>query len=117
MPQELPLLARQPIFNRAMEVVAYELLYRADHSNTAQFTDGNSASTQVLLNTFAELSIDKVVGNKRAFINFTAALIETRLPFDTSQLVVELLENEVINAHLRSEERRVGKDSRSRRVG
>jgi|SRR5690554_433607 len=100
MPQELPLLARQPIFNRAMEVVAYELLYRADHSNTAQFTDGNSASTQVLLNTFAELSIDKVVGNKRAFINFTAALIETRLPFDTSQLVVELLENEVINAHL-----------------
>ncbi|BFM20435.1 EAL and HDOD domain-containing protein [Gilvimarinus japonicus] len=100
MPQEFPLLARQPIFNRAMEVVAYELLYRADHQNRAQFTDGNSASTQVLLNTFAELSIEKVVGKQRAFINFTAALMATRYPFDTSQLVIEVLESEVINANL-----------------
>lgn len=100
MPQEFPLLARQPIFNRRMEVVAYELLYRADNKNRAKFADGNSASTQVLLNTFAELSIEKVVGKLQAFINFTAALMETRFPFDTSQLVIEVLENEVIDASL-----------------
>ncbi|WP_041523470.1 EAL and HDOD domain-containing protein [Gilvimarinus agarilyticus] len=110
MPQELPLLARQPIFNRTMDVVAYELLYRADHENRAQFTDGNSASTQVLLNTFAELSIEKVVGHHRAFINFTAALMETRFPFDTSQLVIEVLESEVINANLLHHLKRLRED-------
>jgi EAL and modified HD-GYP domain-containing signal transduction protein len=100
MPQKLPLLARQPIFDRQMQVVAYELLYRADQQNRAQFADGDSASTQVLLNTFAELSIKQVVGQRRAFINFTAELMHTQLPFDTSQLVIEVLETEIINSAL-----------------
>ncbi len=83
-----------------MEVIAYELLYRTDNKNCANITDSNSASTQVLLNTFVELSIEKVVGKRLAFINFTATLMETRFPFDTSQLVIEVLESETIDASL-----------------
>lgn len=100
MPQDRPLLARQPIFDRQMHVVAYELLYRNSNSNHAQIADGDTASSEVLLNTFTEPSLQKVVGNKKAFINFTSALMSTPLPFDTSQLVIEVLENETINARL-----------------
>ncbi|MDO3386402.1 HDOD domain-containing protein [Gilvimarinus sp. SDUM040013] len=100
MAQMHPLLARQPIFDRNMGVVAYELLYRASLDNHAAVTDGNTASTQVLLNAFTELSVEKVVGQHRAFINFTGDLMDARLPFDTSQLVVEVLESEAIDSNL-----------------
>lgn len=100
MAQKHPLLARQPIFDRNMEVVAYELLYRASQDNQAFVTDGNTASSQVLLNAFTQLSVEKVVGNHRAFINFTGDLMDARLPFDSSQLVIEVLENEVIDSNL-----------------
>lgn len=80
-----------------MEVYGYELLYRSHLLNRATIIDGDRASTQVLLNTFANLSIDKVVGKKHAFINFTGTLMDAQLPFDTSQLVIEVLENEYTN--------------------
>jgi len=95
-----PLLARQPIFDRNMDVFAYELLFRSSHLNQAQIDNGDSASTQVLLSTFADLSINKVVGKKLAFVNFTTSLLGSHLPFDTSQLVIEVLETETINASL-----------------
>lgn len=95
-----PLLARQPIFNRKMVVCGYELLYRPRFSQPALIIDGDSASTQVLLNTFTDLSIHKVVGNKRAFINFTGPLMDAHLPFDTAQLVIEVLESEYTSPKL-----------------
>lgn len=85
MPDSLPLLARQPIFNTQMRVVAYELLCRSNHVNQAQFTNGDAASSQVLLNAFTELSIGSVVGNHLAFINFTRNLLQTPPPFDRNQ--------------------------------
>ncbi|MDO6747286.1 EAL and HDOD domain-containing protein [Gilvimarinus sp. 1_MG-2023] len=100
MSKTCPLLARQPIFDRDMQVVAYELLYRTSEDNHAVITDGNSASSQVLLNAFTELSLNKVVGNNRAYINFTGDLMDTTFPFDTSQLVIEVLENETVNSRL-----------------
>ncbi len=96
MSHEQPLLARQPIFDKKMQVVAYELLYRDDGFNRANVTDGDIASSQVLLNTFTEPSLQKIVGEKQAFINFTSALLSASLPFDTSQLVIEVLESETI---------------------
>lgn len=87
-----PLLARQPIFNTKMKVVAYELLCRTSHVNQAIFSNADAASSQVLLNAFTELSINNVVGKHLAFINFTRTLIETPPPFDQKQLVVEVLE-------------------------
>src|SRR5690625_6292637 len=57
MPELLPLLARQPIFNRKMQVVAYELLYRSSDMNKATFNDGDRASSQVILNTYGNLSM------------------------------------------------------------
>lgn len=98
MSDALPLLARQPIFNTKMKVVAYELLCRSSHVNRADFSNGDAASSQVLLNAFTELSISNVVGKHLAFINFTRNLLQTPPPFDRKQLVVEVLEGQKVDA-------------------
>lgn len=98
MSDSLPLLARQPIFNTKMKVVAYELLCRSSHINQASFSNGDAASSQVLLNAFTELSIGNVVGKHLAFINFTRNLLQTPPPFDRKQLVVEVLEGQKVDA-------------------
>lgn len=100
MSELLPLLARQPIFNRKMQVVAYELLCRSCDVNAVSFTDGDMASSQVLLHTFTELSIQSVVGKHQAFINFTRTLLLTPPPFDRQQLVVEVLEGQDVDAQM-----------------
>jgi c-di-GMP phosphodiesterase len=98
MSDSLPLLARQPIFNTRMKVVAYELLCRSSHVNRADFSNGDAASSQVLLNAFTELSIVNVVGKHLAFINFTRNLLQTPPPFDRKQLVVEVLEGQNVDS-------------------
>lgn len=100
MAELLPLLARQPIFNRKMQVVAYELLCRSTEMINGKFDDGDMASCQVLLHTFTELSINSVVGDHLAFINFTRTLLLTPPPFDKKQLVVEVLEGQRVDAQM-----------------
>lgn len=100
MAEQLPLLARQPIFNRKMQVVAYELLCRSTEMVNGKFDDGDMASSQVLLHTFTELSINSVVGDHLAYINFTRTLLLTPPPFDKKQLVVEVLENQRVDAQM-----------------
>ena len=63
-------IARQPIFDKTKDVYGYELLFR--HSNTSATYTGTSAesSTAVVLGGLFELGVDKIVGNKKAFVNF-----------------------------------------------
>jgi c-di-GMP phosphodiesterase len=98
MSDSFPLLARQPIFNTKMKVVGYELLCRSSHVNQASFSNGDAASSQVLLNAFTELSIGNVVGTHLAFINFTRNLLNAPPPFDRKQLVIEVLEGQKVDA-------------------
>lgn len=96
----LPLLARQPIFDRKMQVVAYELLCRSTDLSQEGHHIGDMASSQVLLHVFTELSIERVVGHHLAFINFTRTLLLTPPPFDRRQLVVEVLEGQRVDAQM-----------------
>jgi EAL and modified HD-GYP domain-containing signal transduction protein len=93
MNENLPLLARQPIFDANMNVVAYELLCRDTNENRAIFDDADQASSQVILRAFTDLSIEDVIGKHKAFINFTRKLLDTSPPFSRQQLVIEVLEN------------------------
>jgi EAL and modified HD-GYP domain-containing signal transduction protein len=88
------LLARQPIYNRLLEIAAYELLFRGGvSSNGASFTCGDKATSEVLLNAFGEAGLESICGKHPAYINFTKNLILERPPFDPSQYVIEILEN------------------------
>lgn len=98
MTKAIPLLARQPIFNGNMQVVAYELLCRNNDLKFISTTDGDAASSQVLLNAFTELSIEQVVGKHKAFVNFTRTLLSSPPPFNRQKLVIEVLEGQRVDS-------------------
>jgi len=85
---------RQPIYGRRLELYAYELLYRGADVDYADFTEGDRATSQVLLNTFTEFGLERIVGGHLAFINLTRGFIvgEYPLPVPRTQVVLEVLE-------------------------
>ncbi|MFL0798553.1 MAG: EAL domain-containing protein [Cellvibrionaceae bacterium] len=91
------LFARQPIFNRQLEVAGYELLCR-DPNIDLRTPDGqDAASSGVLMQAFNNLSIHQVVGRHKAFINFTENLLHAPPLFGKDQLVIEVLESVIAN--------------------
>ena len=72
------LVGRQAIFDRQMEVFAYELLYRDGTGNSANIIDGDEATARVMVNTILELGIDQIAGNAQAFLNLTANVFLNR---------------------------------------
>ncbi|NOQ47529.1 MAG: EAL domain-containing protein [Desulfobulbaceae bacterium] len=96
--------ARQPIFSRQKKLFAYELLHRGSMKNVFPGTDGDKATSSVLVNTFLSIGLDKLVGPKWAFINFTEQhlLAQTPVQFPPEKVIVEILEHvlptpEIIN--------------------
>src|SRR5438046_2527679 len=67
--------ARQAIFDRRLNVVGYELLYRDSDENRARFDDVTKASATTMLNAFLEIGLDSLVGNVPAFVNMSAEFL------------------------------------------
>ena len=88
------LVARQPIFDKNKNVVAYELLFRNSLSNSYGGTDGDQATTDVIVASFLSIGMDVVTGGKRAFINFTDNLLRNKVAhlLPREVLAVEILE-------------------------
>ncbi len=81
--------------------MAYELLFREVNPERADVVDGDFATSAVLENAFTNLSIDDVIGDHKAFINFTPKLLETEIPIEPARCVIEVLEDvEVTDALL-----------------
>mgnify|MGYP000852416676 CR=1 FL=1 len=86
---------RQPIFNRELQVYAYELLFRnSEGYNAASVIGDDSATAQVIVNAFAEIGLSNLVGQHKAFLNFTEQFLlrENNHIFPVNQVVIELLE-------------------------
>ena len=90
------LLARQPIFDVNIEVIAYELLFREFDAEKANVTDGDRATSAVLVNALTNLDLSQLVGEGQAFVNFTANLLEVDLPLEPERCVIEVLEDVVV---------------------
>lgn len=88
-------IARQPIFNRQRDIVAYELLYRDPASKTAQITDADGATSSVLMISNLLAPFEKLLDNKPAFVNFTKNLIcdRTAYLFSADHITIEILED------------------------
>ena len=89
-------IGRQPIYDRELNVVAYELLYRSsDSSNMAGSSDGEMMTTQVVINAFMEIGFDDLVGDCKAFVNMPRGFIigEHTLSLPSDKLVLEILED------------------------
>jgi len=101
-------LGRQAIYDRQGGLYAYELLYRsADAGNDGLKTllDADSASSEVLLNTFMEIGLERIAGDSRVFINLTRNLIHCEHPLvqQKDRVVMELLEDIVVDQRLINE--------------
>lgn len=88
-------LGRQPIFDRDLNVYAYELLFRRGTQNQAGQFDGDQATSQVIINTFIEIGLDNIVGKHLAFINLTRSFLvaDEPMPFPKERVVLEILED------------------------
>jgi c-di-GMP phosphodiesterase len=88
----------QPIFDRNLEVYAYEVLYRGRHAPGAAAFDGNQATSEVLINTFLEFGIENVTDGRPAFFNMTREfLLRDELPLPCDGVVLEVLEDIEVN--------------------
>jgi EAL and modified HD-GYP domain-containing signal transduction protein len=89
------LVARQPIYTRALELYGYELLYREHETGRGDAADADAASSQVIINTFLNIGLEKLVGSSLAFINVGRGFVvdERPLPMAPEQVVLEVSES------------------------
>src|SRR3954471_21986152 len=92
-------IARQPIFDRRLDVTGYELLFRGANQNVAVISDHDEATSTVVINAFTEMGLERVVGTRRAWLNvsrdFLLGGLARALP--RTRVVLELLEDQQID--------------------
>jgi c-di-GMP-related signal transduction protein len=94
--QEFVHVGRQPIFDINSQVLGYELLFRTKlAAETAEITDPDAATAQIIVDTFSQFGVRSLVGPGLAFINVTRPFLtgELPLPFDPDRVVLEVLED------------------------
>ena len=67
--------ARQPIYDRQLDVYAYELLFRDGDVDHAEISDEESATASTVVTTFSDIGLDALVGGRCAFVNTTRDFI------------------------------------------
>lgn len=96
-------IARQPIYNRQIQLYGYELLYRSgDLTTVADHVDGEQATSQVFLASVLQIGLSKLVGGRTCFINITRDLLMLRelLAFRCVDVYLEILEDVEIDVQL-----------------
>jgi EAL and modified HD-GYP domain-containing signal transduction protein len=88
------LLARQPIFDAKLELVAYELLFRSGGEEVATIVDPDKATATVVTNAFVELGLERVVGSTPAWVNISRTYLSDRLALilPNDRVALEVLE-------------------------
>lgn len=87
-------IARQPIFDRQLNTVAYELLYRNDVTNISN-DQGDLATSNVLINGLLLMGIETLAEKKRLFVKFTRNFLVNEIAtlFHPEILTIEVLEH------------------------
>ena len=89
----------QPIYKNDLSIFAYQLLFRGNGDNTASFTDGDKATSDVILNSLTDIGLDKLVGNHKACINFTRNFIlgEYPIPGLKRHIIIEIQHDVILD--------------------
>lgn len=95
-------IARQPILDRRLQVHGYELLFRHADAPEAKIVHGDVATSSLILNAFATLDFEELVGGRKAFINMTRRLLlrEQPVTLPAERIVLEVLEDNEPDAAL-----------------
>ena len=91
------IVARQPICDRLQRTFGYELLFRGVDTEKCIVENDDDATSRVVFNSIVEIGLNRIVGQAKAFINFTRDFILSRncalLPRD--RVVLEILETSI----------------------
>lgn len=92
-----PVVARQPIFDRARRVIAFELLYRGPAD-----ADGAAATARVMIDTLSNFDFGVLAPGARVFVNMPRAALDWSLDqmLPAERLVLEVLEDVTPDAGL-----------------
>jgi len=82
---------RQPIYTRDLEVYAYELMPHLT-SDTEKTLSADTVTSQVIINSFMEIGIDKLVGKEIAFLTLTEhfLLSDYELPLPADKVILKI---------------------------
>ncbi|MGH2885823.1 MAG: EAL and HDOD domain-containing protein [Solirubrobacteraceae bacterium] len=91
--------ARQPIFTPTLQVAGYELLFRGEEASRALVADPEGATASVVLNSFTEIGLERLVGRSPAWVNVSREFVLSGLAKTLPPSVVglEILENELLD--------------------
>ncbi|MHA7817552.1 MAG: EAL and HDOD domain-containing protein [Pseudohaliea sp.] len=92
-------LARQPIFDRKLQMHAYELLFRDSRVNSNRGALDDAATTAQVIRNAAEVGFDRLTRGHPAYINLPQRFLEEPelIPLDPEQAVLEVLETVDLN--------------------
>ena len=87
--------ARQAIYNRKENVVAYELLFRDSLTNVFPHVESNSATSKLLLDSHFNQGLEKITSGKPALINYPEQALLNLMPtlLPPNKAMVEILES------------------------
>jgi EAL and modified HD-GYP domain-containing signal transduction protein len=101
--------ARQPIYDRSLDVYAYELLFRTGDVDHADVRDEEAATASTVVTTFADIGLDALVGGRAGFVNATRDFVMrgfvTLLP--AGRVTLELHRTEALDPEVLSELKRL----------
>ena len=98
-------IGRQAIYDKHLNVFAYELLSRSNAEHNEAFVgehNANQATTLVMLNALTEIGLQQIVGDHPAFINLTYDFLIGRCPIPDvhNHIVLEILGDVEVNDEL-----------------
>jgi EAL and modified HD-GYP domain-containing signal transduction protein len=84
-------IGRQPIYNENLGVWAYELLFRSQDYSIEDIGE-NAATAEVVINSFFEIGIEKLVDSRRVAINASERLLQEvdTLPIPPTKVILEI---------------------------
>jgi EAL and modified HD-GYP domain-containing signal transduction protein len=83
--------ARQPIFDNSQEIFAYELITSGERNSSGELVASSKPST-LILNTFLEIGLNRIVGKQLAWITLDREFIlnKEKIPFHRRQFVLNI---------------------------
>ncbi len=96
-------MSRKPILDRGGNVYGYEILYRGDGAENSHKITLSDGTSEEIPDAFFGLDIKTIVGNAKAFINFTNDLLKLRAPLYISPeiLVIVIRESQLADEEIR----------------
>lgn len=83
---------RQPIYTPDLDIYAYELMAHSNDESNSSSIEADKATSQVIINAFMEIGIDKLVGNNIAFITLTEHFLQSdyELPLPKDRVILKI---------------------------